>query len=157
MNPERLDYRVSLLALIAKLCELVHKSASFDLSTQAPLVLSVPWTVAPVGGLVSDRQPSGHSVLRLVPTADSDLCLIVINRLVFVMEMRCVFCEVLVDYLRVKLQRLEHSGIAASHPLVLLAFMPHSEAILHSAQLSIQNTVAPWVLTASDETQFYIF
>jgi len=32
------------------------------------------------------------------------------------MEVRCVFCEVLIDYLRVKLQRLKHNGTATSHP-----------------------------------------
>ena len=61
------------------------------------------------------------------------MCLIVINRFVFVMEMHCVFCEVLIDYLRVKLQRLKHNGIAASHPLFFLID-------IHALELNVHNT-----------------
>ena len=71
--------------------------------------------------LASERQSCGHTVLRMVRASNSDCMLIVINRLVFVMEMRCVFCEVGIDYLRVihtnfRLQRLKHNGISPSHP-----------------------------------------
>jgi len=69
----------------------------------------------PSWGLLKDSYAVTRCfVSSWLPTAI--VCLMVINRLVFVMEICCVFCEVLIDYLHVKLQRLQHNGTAPAHP-----------------------------------------